>query len=91
MIKKWNFISILNNFQINIKLWKNIGAQIVEVLVGGNLFVKNFSEYLKKLGHEVVYDLKDKDIDAILLQTQEANDSSSYSTILISKKCATWT
>lgn len=57
----------------------SIGAQIVEgPWGGGNLFVKNFSEYLKKLGHEVVYDLKDKDIDAILLTDPRSKlDSSS--------------
>ncbi len=57
----------------------SIGAQIVDgPWGGGNLFVKNFSQYLKNLGHNVVYDLKDKDIDAILLTDPRSKlDSSS--------------
>ena len=34
---------------------------------GGNLFAINLSNFLIKNGHEVVYDLKDNDIDIILL------------------------
>ena len=34
---------------------------------GGNLFIKNLTEYLLKMNHSVVYDLKDIDIDIILM------------------------
>ena len=34
---------------------------------GGNLFIKNLAEYLLKMNHSVVYDLKDIDIDIILM------------------------
>ena len=34
---------------------------------GGNLFAVNLSRYLKNKGHEVIYDLDDRDIDIILL------------------------
>ena len=34
---------------------------------GGNTFIVNLSKYLLEEGHTVVYDLKDKDIDIILL------------------------
>lgn len=34
---------------------------------GGNLFIKNLTEYLLKRNHSVVYDLKDNDIDIILM------------------------
>jgi len=34
---------------------------------GGNLFIKNLAEYLLKMDHSVVYDLKDIDIDIILM------------------------
>lgn len=34
---------------------------------GGNTFIKNFSSYLFGKGHKVVFDLRDNDIDIILL------------------------
>jgi len=34
---------------------------------GGNLFVKNLTKFLKEKGHKVVFNLKDSDIDLILI------------------------
>lgn len=46
----------------------SIGSPIISgPYGGGNLFVKNLSNYLIKEGHQVVYDLNQKDIDIILL------------------------
>ena len=45
-----------------------IGSKILnKAWGGGNLFVKNLSKHLVKSGHEVVFNLFDKDIDVILL------------------------
>ena len=46
----------------------SIGSKIVEgPWGGGNLFVTNISSYLRDKGHEVVYNLSEKDIDLIIL------------------------
>ena len=46
----------------------SIGSKIVNgPWGGGNLFVKNLSNFLINNGHNVIYDLSDKDIDLILL------------------------
>ena len=46
----------------------SIGSKIVEgPWGGGNLFVSNISSYLKEKGHEVIYNLSEKDIDLIIL------------------------
>ena len=46
----------------------SIGSKFVEgPYGGGNLFVKNLSKYLIKKGVDVVYDLRDIDIDIILI------------------------
>ena len=46
----------------------SIGSKFIEgPYGGGNLFVKNLQHYLIKNGHKVTYDLKDDDIDVILL------------------------
>ena len=56
----------------------SIGAKIFEgPWGGGNLFVKNISKYLKAKGHKVVYELKDDDIDIILLTDPRKNSESS--------------
>jgi glycosyltransferase involved in cell wall biosynthesis len=56
----------------------SIGAKIFEgPWGGGNLFVKNISNYLKAKGHKVVYELKDDDIDIILLTDPRKNSESS--------------
>lgn len=44
---------------------------------GGNNFVKNLSHFLLKKGVKVCYDLKDKDIDIILLTDPRVESSSS--------------
>ena len=50
----------------------SIGSKIVNgPWGGGNLFVKNLSNFLINNGHDVIYDLSDKDIDLILLTDQE--------------------
>ena len=55
----------------------SIGSKIVEgPYGGGNLFVKNLSSYLLKKGNSVVYDLKDKDIDIILIINPLKNSES---------------
>lgn len=46
----------------------SIGSRVVDgPWGGGNLFVKNLSNFLKENGHKVIYDLADSDIDLILL------------------------
>lgn len=46
----------------------SIGSPIIQgPYGGGNLFVKNLSKYLFDQGHEVVFGLKDKDIDIIII------------------------
>ncbi|GIR20410.1 hypothetical protein CM15mP35_06710 [bacterium] len=44
---------------------------------GGNLFAKNLSEFLASNGHEVRTDLKDDDIDLILLTEPRRTSESS--------------
>ena len=58
----------------------SIGANLFEgPWGGGNLFVKNLSEYLLGNGHEVVFDLFSNDIDIILLtDPRKSSDSSSF-------------
>ena len=58
----------------------SIGSKIVEgPWGGGNLFVKNLSEYLNKNGHKVIYDLSEPDIDLILLTDPRSRKESSSS------------
>ena len=46
---------------------------------GGNLFAVNLSRYLNNKGHEVVYNLDDKNIDIILLtEPRKTSPSSAY-------------
>ena len=46
----------------------SIGSRVVEgPWGGGNLFVKNLSNYLITAGHKVIYDLSEPDIDLIVL------------------------
>ena len=46
----------------------SIGSKIISgPWGGGNLFAKNLSEYLISKGHDVIYDLSEKNIDLILL------------------------
>ena len=63
-------------YQIYMKV--SIGSKIVEgPWGGGNLFVKNLSNYLLDLGHEVIYDLSEPDIDLILLTDPRSRRESS--------------
>lgn len=56
----------------------SIGSKIVKgPWGGGNLFAINLSSYLTKKGHQVVYDLTDKDIDLILLTDPRSRRESS--------------
>ncbi len=56
----------------------SIGSKIVQgPWGGGNLFAINLSNYLQDKGHEVVYDLTDKDIDLILLTDPRSRRESS--------------
>ena len=56
----------------------SIGSKIVDgPWGGGNLFVKNLSNYLIELGHDVIYDLSESDIDLILLTDPRSRESSS--------------
>lgn len=56
----------------------SIGSRIVEgPWGGGNLFAINLRDYLIKKGHEVVFDLSDKDIDLILLTDPRSKKESS--------------
>ena len=56
----------------------SIGSKIVDgPWGGGNLFVKNLSEHLLELGHDVIYDLSEKDIDLILLTDPRSRKESS--------------
>ena len=46
-----------------------LGSKFVEgPYGGGNTFIKNFSNYLIKNDHKVVYDLNDEDIDTMQQQ-----------------------
>lgn len=55
----------------------SIGSKIVDgPWGGGNLFVKNLSEYLKNIGCEVYYDLTIPDLDLILLTDPRSKISS---------------
>lgn len=58
----------------------SIGAKIKDgPWGGGNLFVINLSKYLEKKGHKVIYDLKDDDIDIVLLtDPRKKSESSTY-------------
>jgi len=56
----------------------SIGSKIVKgPWGGGNLFVKNLSNYLVNLGHQVLFDLSDPDIDLILLTDPRSRKESS--------------
>ena len=56
----------------------SIGSKIVNgPWGGGNLFVKNLSNFLINNGHNVIYDLSDKDIDLILLTDPRSRKESS--------------
>lgn len=56
----------------------SIGSRIVNgPWGGGNLFVKNLSNFLLDLGHEVIYDLSEPDIDLILLTDPRSRRESS--------------
>ena len=44
----------------------SIGSKIVEgPWGGGNLFAINLTNFLSKLGHDVIYDLSEPDIDFV--------------------------
>ena len=59
----------------------SIGSKIISgPWGGGNLFAKNLSEYLTSKGHDVIYDLSEKNIDLILL-TDPRKRSESSSTL----------
>jgi len=46
---------------------------------GGNLFAINLSEYLSKKGHEVFFDLKEEDLDVILItEPRKTSESSAF-------------
>lgn len=56
----------------------SIGSKIVlGPWGGGNLFAINLSTFLKRNGHEVIYDLSDPDIDLILLTDPRSRRESS--------------
>mgnify|MGYP006090993321 FL=1 len=56
----------------------SIGSRIVEgPWGGGNLFAINLRDYLIEHGHEVIFDLSDKDIDLILLTDPRSKKESS--------------
>lgn len=56
----------------------SIGSKIIEgPWGGGNLFVKNMSDFLIKNGHEVIYDLSETNIDLILLTDPRSRKESS--------------
>ena len=56
----------------------SIGSKIVEgPWGGGNLFAINLTNFLSKLGHDVIYDLSEPDIDLILLTDPRSRSESS--------------
>lgn len=56
----------------------SIGSKIIEgPWGGGNLFVKNMSDFLIRNGHEVIYDLSEANIDLILLTDPRSRKESS--------------
>tara|TARA_B100001996_G_C18670395_1_gene596527 strand:+ start:3275 stop:4318 length:1044 start_codon:yes stop_codon:yes gene_type:complete len=58
----------------------SIGTRIKEgPWGGGNLFAINLSEYLLKEGHEVFFDLKEEDLDVILItEPRKTSESSAF-------------
>ena len=53
----------------------SIGSKIIDgPWGGGNLFVKNFKNYLEDKNHEVINHLLDDDIDVILFTDLERKD-----------------
>ena len=69
----------------------SIGSKIVQgPWGGGNLFVKNLSNYLRNQGHDVIYDLSEKDIDLILLtdprSRRESSSTFNHNEIILYKK-----
>lgn len=66
----------------------SIGSKVIDgPWGGGNLFVKNLTNFLIANGHEVIYDLAEKDIDLILLTDprNRKESSSTFNHIDISK------
>ena len=58
----------------------SIGSRIVDgPWGGGNLFVKNLTNFLVENNHEVIYDLSEPDIDLILLTDPRGRKESSSS------------
>ena len=56
----------------------SIGSKIVEgPWGGGNLFAINLTNFLSRLGHDVIYDLSEPDIDLILLTDPRSRSESS--------------
>ena len=56
----------------------SIGSKIINgPWGGGNLFVINLKNYLEQNGHQVIFDLTDKDIDLILLTDPRSRKESS--------------
>ena len=56
----------------------SIGSKVIDgPWGGGNLFVKNLTNYLEANGHTVIYDLAEKDIDLILLTDPRSRKESS--------------
>ena len=65
----------------------SIGTNIVKgSWGGGNQFALNLTKFLKKRGWEVTYDLKEKDIDIILMtEPRRTSESGKYNQLQISK------
>ena len=56
----------------------SIGSKVIDgPWGGGNLFVKNLTNFLRKNGHQVIYDLAESDIDLILLTDPRSRKESS--------------
>ena len=56
----------------------SIGSKVIDgPWGGGNLFVKNLTNFLQKNGHQVIYDLAESDIDLILLTDPRSREESS--------------
>ncbi len=56
----------------------SVGAKLIDgPFGGGNVFIINLVEFLKEKGHEVVNNLKDKDIDIIFLVNPLINSTTS--------------
>ena len=77
----------ISSFYLRLFMKISIGTNIKEgPWGGGNLFAINLKKYLEDKGHVVTNDLKDKDIDLILItEPRKTSESSAFTQIDVLK------